>query len=537
LKVDYVRYYQLVPDTNAPVVSNVAPTNGASLFVNLPIQVSATVTDNVAVAFAQLYLDGTNVPPAVSNAPYSFTLTNVALGAHTLKVVGQDTSGNRATNSVNVTVIQPPPTITLPGTLVAVDTTYGTASPTPTSFQIGGSNLTGAPGNLTVTPPSGFEVSCTNNSGYGTNLSVLYSSGTLASTNVYVRLAATSAVGTYSGNITVAGGGDSKSIATAASTVSKANATFTVTPYNLTYDGNPKSATVSTITGVNGETGATVGSVTLSTTHTSAGTYASDSWSFTGTANYNSIGSTTITNIINVKAASVTAVAKSKTYGDLNPALTAVTNGAVNGDVINVTLATDATQFSSAGVSNITVTLGSNPNYSVLTTNSTLTINPASTAMALASDINPALPGSNVTFTATVSSGAGTPAGSVTFKDGISTLGTSSLDGSAQATFSTLSLAPGNHTITAEYAGDGNFSGSTNSPALSQVINLPAPPSLSFITTGGGLQLSWDAPGFNLQQATGCTGPWTNLVPAPASPLVINPTNPATYFRLLWSAP
>ena len=47
---------------------------------------------------------------------------------------------------------------------------------------------------------------------------------------------------------------------------------------------------------MNGETGATVGTVDVSnTTHTDAGTYASDTWSFTGTANYNNQGPTTIT--------------------------------------------------------------------------------------------------------------------------------------------------------------------------------------------------------------------------------------------------
>ena len=77
---------------------------------------------------------------------------------------------------------------------------------------------------------------------------------------------------------------------------------------------------------------------------------------------------------IGAKAASVTADAKIKTYGDANPALTATEAGTVNGDTLNYTLATDATQFSSVGVSNITVTLGSNPNYNVSATNSTLTI-------------------------------------------------------------------------------------------------------------------------------------------------------------------
>jgi len=72
-----------------------------------------------------------------------------------------------------------------------------------------------------------------------------------------------------------------------------------VAPYTVTYDGSPHTATVTSITGVNGETGATVGAVTLNTTHTAVGTYSSDSWSFTGTANYNDIASTTITDTIN----------------------------------------------------------------------------------------------------------------------------------------------------------------------------------------------------------------------------------------------
>ena len=88
--------------------------------------------------------------------------------------------------------------------------------------------------------------------------------------------------------------------------VKKADATISVTPYNVIYDGNPHTATVASITGVNGETGAAVGTVTLNTTHTGAGTYASDTWSFTGTANYNDVGSTTITDVIN-KAPSTTA--------------------------------------------------------------------------------------------------------------------------------------------------------------------------------------------------------------------------------------
>jgi hypothetical protein len=182
--------------------------------------------------------------------------------------------------------------------LGTVNTTYGTASVTPTSFRVSGSGLTG---NLTVTPPAGYEVSLSSGSGYTTSLSIP-ASGTLASTQVYVRLAATTAVNGgagYTGNITVSGGGaSSQTIATASSTVSKATPTVVVTPYTVDYDGNPQTATVTSITGVNGETGATVGTVTLNTTHTNVGIYASDSWIFTPTANYNSIGTTLSTIIV-----------------------------------------------------------------------------------------------------------------------------------------------------------------------------------------------------------------------------------------------
>jgi hypothetical protein len=66
---------------------------------------------------------------------------------------------------------------------------------------------------------------------------------------------------------------------------------------------------------------------------------------------------------------------------------------------------------------------------------------------------------------------AGTPTGTVTFYDGLTQLGTGSLNSHAVATYQTSTLAVGTHSITAQYGGDSNFSGSTSSPALSQVVN------------------------------------------------------------------
>ena len=78
-----------------------------------------------------------------------------------------------------------------------------------------------------------------------------------------------------------------------------------------------------------------------------------------------------------------------------------------------------------------------------------------------------------MTFTATVtakSPGGGIPTGTVTFKDGPSTLGTATLNGSGQAMFTTSTLAAGSHPITASYGGDANFKGGT-SPKFTQTVN------------------------------------------------------------------
>ena len=119
-------------------------------------------------------------------------------------------------DNVSVTGWVPPPAspvITLEGApMVAGDTVYGTAPSPPASFTVAGSGLTGAPGNLTVTPPAGYEVSLSSGSGYSTSLPVPYSSATLANTTVYLRLAAATPVGTYAGNITVSGGGAASKI-------------------------------------------------------------------------------------------------------------------------------------------------------------------------------------------------------------------------------------------------------------------------------------------------------------------------------------
>lgn len=66
-----------------------------------------------------------------------------------------------------------------------------------------------------------------------------------------------------------------------------------------------------------------------------------------------------------------------------------------------------------------------------------------------------------MTLTTTVAFSYGTPTGTVTFMDGIASLGTGTLNGGV-ATITTSSLPVGSHAVTAIYSGDGNFSGGTS---------------------------------------------------------------------------
>ena len=91
----------------------------------------------------------------------------------------------------------------------------------------------------------------------------------------------------------------------------------------------------------------------------------------------------------------------------------------------------------------------------------------------LSSSANPSVFGQTVTITAAVvpvPPASGTAQGSVTFKEGTTTLATVTLDGSGMAAFVTSSFSVGSHTITAKYNGDGNLSPSSATPLI-QVVN------------------------------------------------------------------
>ncbi len=136
-------------------------------------------------------------------------------------------------------------------------------------------------------------------------------------------------------------------------------------------------------------------------------------------------------------------------------------------------------------------------------------VSQATTITALTSSANPSAVGQPVTFTATVTpimSGPASPTGTVTFTDNfmssITTLnpGGTPLGADGTAAFSTSGLTAGDHVITADYSGNGNYSGSGDT--LTQTITDLPDIVMDMATTTDHLTVTatYDITGVNVDQ-------------------------------------
>jgi hypothetical protein len=144
---------------------------------------------------------------------------------------------------------------------------------------------------------------------------------------------------------------------------------------------------------------------------------------------------------------------------------TTLGNSAVSGNAASLT-----TSGLAIGTHSITAVYSGDSNFTGSTSNTvSQVVNKATTTTTLASSVNPSVQGKPVTFTAVVSSLAGTPTGKVQFLNGTTVLATKSLT-SGSAKYSTSKLPPGANSITAVYEGDSNNSGSSSAPVNQFVL-------------------------------------------------------------------
>jgi hypothetical protein len=558
--------------------SSTPPTNAGSYAVVATIDDTANYTSTPATG--TLVINKTNVNPTITVTPYHVTEDG---NSHTATGTATGVGGENLSSSLDLSGT----THTAAGDYAADPWTFSnpnySATPSGTVHDIidpacTSPNVTTQPSNVTTTygdgdvnftahasgsPAPTVQWQVNTGSGFGDIPGA--TSDTLTIHNPTVAISGHQYQAVFTNSCTPATAtSNAKTL-----TVNKATAIVVVTPYHATYDCNPHTAEVTSITGKYGETGAIVGTVNVSnTTHTDAGTYSSDTWSFTGTANYNDIPAgpaTTITDSI-AKAPSSSVVTVSNTvyncspqggtavvtgvcglnqslpvkyigrnttvYGPSNTAPTdagaytaqarypgdanhltsndskdftiAKANADIHVMAYHVTFNCNAhtatgtakgacdngnedlsslldlsgTTHTDAGTYNGDAwSFAGNANYNSASATVDDSIAKDDTTSSVTSNVNPSTFGQAVSFTATVSGGSAltcTPTGTVTFKDGGTTLMAGVALTGGSATFSTSSLSAGHHSITAVYSGDGNFNatgtGASTAPSYDQWV-------------------------------------------------------------------
>ena len=345
--------------------ANFSTMGGLAMSSNGNIFIADKANHNIRMLEAYGFKTTPALPAGLSlsgSGAISGTPTTVSPAADYV-IQAYNTSGSGSA-VLNITVNNIPE-IATSGTLSALNTTYGTAS-TSGMFNISGTNMNGS---ILVTPPLGFEVS-SDNINFTSTLSV-GAAGTISSVPVYIRLTATSSAGTYDGDVVLSStGAPNINMALVSSTIAKATASIILENLTHTYDGSAKSAT-STTNPAN-LSGITITYAGTTSAPTLAGTYAV-LVSLTN-ANYTATNATGNL-IIDQRSITITADAKSKTYGDADPVFTyAVTSGAlVNADALTGTLARNAGEsVNTYAITQGTVTAGSNYNLTYIPANLTI---------------------------------------------------------------------------------------------------------------------------------------------------------------------
>ena len=169
-------------------------------------------------------VEGNLVVTATGLAQQTVVYSNVMAGGFETKTVSF--SGGTANSTVTIattakraflddlvitTASVQQPSVNASGNLSVLNATYGSPSLTATSFTVSGASL--AQGIL-VDPPDGFEVSLAEDGVTGfAATQTISGTGTIAATTVFIRVAAGSPAGSYSGNIVCTSGAASATLA------------------------------------------------------------------------------------------------------------------------------------------------------------------------------------------------------------------------------------------------------------------------------------------------------------------------------------
>ena len=466
--------------SNIPASWTPVQTDGYLLMVSSGVQ--NTPIDGVPVADDTDVSDGTAAVNLSGTTGTYNSFTGFAVGeTYTFRLYPYNNSGSsidyRTTDAPSFTAgLLTTPELSIAGTPAPLTATYGTASAS-TTFTVSGVYLTST---VSVSVPSGFEISA-DHTNYDSSVTLTPSSGTLASTIIYLRLAATAvAGGNYNARtITVSGGGAATVTTTTAAsgnTVSVKALTVTgLSALDKVYDGTMDVAIVGTPAYeglVNNESFPVSGNVTwaFGDKEIGAGKVLSRTGSFAApSANYVITAQPSLTASITAKPLTVTgASVTTKAYdGNTAASITGATLvGVVEGDVVTVSGSGTFNDANAGENKPVTASLSLGGagagNYTLTQPSLTGTITKADQTITFAE-----LPGKNLgdapfSLTGTASSGL-----SVSY--------TSSNPSTASVSGSTVTvLSVGTTTITATQSGDGNYNAAASVARTLTVTDAPS---------------------------------------------------------------
>jgi YVTN family beta-propeller protein len=462
----------------------------SSLNPSLPSQ-SVTFTASVSTSSGTptgsvTFMDGPNALATVtlSAQQASLTTSSLAQGSHAITAVyGGDANFAGSTSAVLTQVVLAATTTTV------VSSVNPSALNQSVTFTASVSSVLGAPtGTVTFTDgasPLGTSTLINGQANFSTTGLALGSHSIVAAYGGDANFqTSTSSMLTQ----VVLGGTTTGLVSSVNPSLPNQAVTFTAT---VTGSGGTPSGTITFKDGANtlGTASLSAGQASFVTSSLAQGSH-SITASYGGDANFQGSTSGALTQV--VLSTTATNVVSSLNPSSLNQSVTFTAtvssgNGTPTGTVTfkdgTTTLGTGTVTSGQAGFStsslalgshSITAVYGGDANFQGSTSAALTQAVRAPTSTAVTSNVNPSGLSEAVTFTASVSANSGTPTGTVTFKDGSSTLGTASLSGALQATFNATTLAPGSHSITAMYGGDANFGGSVSS-ALAQVVTSQSP--------------------------------------------------------------
>ena len=220
---------------------------------------SDNISENVKI---ELYKNNAPVLEVINSTPSSgnyYWQVSVSLangGDYKIKVSSIDNESLWGESNTPFTITEPliTPVIEITETVIEFENQIVNTTSSPQSYNISGTNLTE---NITITAPSGFEISADETTNYSSSLVIPQSGGMVNSAAVYVRFSPI-LVQPYSGIIAhSSAGAETKNIAVSGDGIEDnvCNPTWTI----VTYTNNTTAYCIVTIEGIPAESGDKIG--------------------------------------------------------------------------------------------------------------------------------------------------------------------------------------------------------------------------------------------------------------------------------------